>query len=126
MFLKNGGHRDFCKIFLFKADSAALLKRHCCVGNVKNNYCSFNYAFFILFKSVGSHLKAYMQHVKTADTNLISLYFMRTSEKFCISSILFSQTPRQCIIAKHSVSNVVSILQSVGMYIQSGGWKAVH
>ena len=79
MLLKNGGHRDFCKIFLFKADSAALIKRHCCVGNVtkfkssylivpKNNYCSdisFNYAFFILFKSVGSHLKAYMQHVKT-------------------------------------------------------------
>ena len=79
--------------------------------------------FFILLKSVGSHFKAYL---KQTDTNVISLYFMRTSEKFRISSILFSQTPRQCIIAKHSVSDVVSILQSVGMYIQFGGWKAEH
>ena len=64
--------------------------------------------------------------IKT-DTNLISLYFMRTLEKFRISSILFSETPHQfIIIAKHSTSSVVSILQSAGMYIQFGGWKAAH
>ena len=52
---------------------------------------------------------------------------MRTSEKSRILSILLSETPRQCIIiAKCSFSDVVSILQSAGMYIQFGGWKAAH
>ena len=64
--------------------------------------------------------------LKQTYTNLISLYFMRTSEKFRMSSILFA-SPRQCIIiAKHSISDVVNILQSAGMYIEAGGWKAAY